>query len=186
MSTLLPSAEVGRRVRLRRLAARLSVRGLAAATDFSPSFISQVEHGQASPSIGSLQKLAEALGVTLGQFFEADAGPSGLVVKKKKRVRLESAWSQARLEALLNDRPGRRLEAVLVTLRRGGRSGKRAYSPAHEELAYVLRGRILLELKGNMERLAPGDAVSLPPGEPRLFSNPGPGRAEVLLVSSRA
>ncbi|HEY6547375.1 MAG TPA: cupin domain-containing protein [Vicinamibacteria bacterium] len=186
MSTLLRSEEVGRRVRVRRLAVHLSVRGLAAATDFSPSFISQVEHGQVSPSIGSLQKLAEALGVTLGQFFEADAGAFGLVVKKKDRVRLESAWSHAGLEALLKHRPGRRLEAVLVTLRRGGRSGKRAHAPAHEELVYVLKGNVRLELKGNVERLGSGDAVSLPEGEPRLFVNPGPGRAELLLVSSRS
>ena len=162
------------------------MRGLAAATDFSPSFISQVEHGQVSPSIGSLQKLAEALGVTLGQFFEADAGSFGLVVKKKDRVRLESAWSQARLEALLKDRPGRRLEAVLVTLRRGGRSGKRAHASAHEELAHVLKGSVVVEIKGKVERLGVGDTVSLPSGEPRLFVNLGPRKAELLLVSSRA
>jgi len=185
MSSLLRPEEVGRRIRQRRLAARLSMRGLAARTDFSPSFISQVEHGQVSPSIGSLQRLAEVLGVTIGQFFEAEAGSFGLVVKKKDRTRLDSGWSQARLEALLRDRPGRRLEAVLITLRRGGRSGKRAHAPAHEELVYVLRGNVRLELRGSVERLGVGDVVSLPAGEPRLFANSGPARAELLLVSSR-
>jgi transcriptional regulator with XRE-family HTH domain len=185
MSTLVRPGEVGARIRRLRLQARVSLRALAAQTAFSPSFISQVEHGQASPSIGSLQRLADALGVTLGEFFEGDGGGDGLVVKRRQRARLDSAWSAARLEALGKARPGRRLEAVLVSLRRGGRSGRRPHAPAHEELAFVLRGQVRLELRGGVERLGPGDAVTLPAGEPRRFSNPGPARAELLLVSSR-
>ena len=185
MGTLLRPEEVGRRIRQRRLAARLSVRALAACTEFSPSFISQVEHGQASPSIGSLQRLTAALGVTLGQLFESEGETDGLVVKKKHRVRLESGWSHARLEALLRERSGRRLEAVLITLRRGGRSGKRPHASDYEEMVFVLRGRVSLELRGKAERLGPGDAASLPAGEKHLFTNPGPARAELLLVTNR-
>jgi transcriptional regulator with XRE-family HTH domain len=172
-------------VRQRRLGARLSVRALAAATDFSPSFVSQVELGQASPSIGSLQKIAEALGTSLGQLFEDDRRGATPVVRKGERLRVESAWSQARLESLVAPRPGGAFEAVLVTLRRGGRSGKRPQASAREELAFVLRGTLRLEIGAKLERLGPGDAVTLPAGQPRLFANRGRGRAELLLVTSR-
>jgi transcriptional regulator with XRE-family HTH domain len=186
MGVLVGPEEVGRRIRRLRTKARLSVRALAATTGFSPSFVSQVELGQVSPSIGSLQRIAQALGATLGEIFRAPAGPDGLVVKRRKRPTLDSAWSKARLESLLEPRPGRRLEAIFVTLRRGGRSGKRLHATDYEELAYVLTGRLVLHLRTTTERLAPGDTVFLPAGEPRLFENPGSSRVELILFTARA
>ena len=62
---------IGEHIRRLRLRRHVSMRAFAAQTGFSPSFISQLENGQVSPSLGSLQKIAEALGVTLGEFFAA-------------------------------------------------------------------------------------------------------------------
>jgi ribosome-binding protein aMBF1 (putative translation factor) len=53
MSASLTQQAVGEYVRRLRTGRSLSVRELAARTGFSPSFISQVENGQASPSISS-------------------------------------------------------------------------------------------------------------------------------------
>ena len=66
------------------------------------SFISQVEHGQASPSISSLERLVQALGMTLGDFFRANTPPA--VVRSHERTALTHAWSRAQIEALA---PGR-------------------------------------------------------------------------------
>ena len=60
---------IGEHIRRLRLRRHTSVRAFAAQTGFSPSFISQLENGQVTPSLGSLQKIAETLGVTLGEFF---------------------------------------------------------------------------------------------------------------------
>ena len=53
---------IGEHIRRLRLERHVSVRAFAAQTGFSPSFISQLENGQVSPSLGSLQKIAETLG----------------------------------------------------------------------------------------------------------------------------
>jgi transcriptional regulator with XRE-family HTH domain len=45
----------------------MSLRALAERVDFSASFLSQIENGQCSPSISSMEKIANALGVTPGQ-----------------------------------------------------------------------------------------------------------------------
>ena len=59
-----------------------------------------------SPSIGSMQKIAAMLGVTLGQFFtQAGEGASGVIVRARDRVRFASQWSNADLESAA----GRRL-----------------------------------------------------------------------------
>ena len=70
-----------------------SVRALAARAGCSPSFISQVEHGQASPSISSLERLVPALGMTQGDFFRASTSPA--VVRSHKRAALTPSWSGA-------------------------------------------------------------------------------------------
>jgi len=66
---------VGERIRQLRLGLGLSVRTLATKTEVSPSLISQVEHGHVTPSIGSLERIAMALEVSLGTFF-ADPEPN--------------------------------------------------------------------------------------------------------------
>jgi transcriptional regulator with XRE-family HTH domain len=69
------SVNVGGRIRQLRLGVGMSVRTLATKTGFSPSLISQAEHGHVTPSIGSLERIAMALEVSLGTFF-ADPEPN--------------------------------------------------------------------------------------------------------------
>jgi transcriptional regulator with XRE-family HTH domain len=59
---------VGEHIRQLRLGLGMSVRTLATKTGFSPSLISQVEHGQVTPSIGSLDRIAMVLGVPSDSF----------------------------------------------------------------------------------------------------------------------
>ncbi len=102
---------IGEHIRRLRLKRHVSVRAFAAQTGFSPSFISQLENGQVSPSLGSLQKIAEALGVTLGEFFAATASGAeeDLIVRHPDRRRLDSTWTDAHLEALGSMTRSRRL-----------------------------------------------------------------------------
>src|SRR5262249_33610820 len=114
--------QVGELLRELREKRGLSVRTLAANAGFSPSFISQVENGQASPSIASLEKIASHLNITLAEFFQAGASRSSAIVRSTERPRLESGWSKAEIESLWGGR-SLRLEPVLITIRAGGMSG---------------------------------------------------------------
>lgn len=182
-----PGAEqnLGEIVRRLRTARELSVRTLASRAGFSPSFISQVEHNQASPSIGSLQRLAGALGVSLGGFFRHPGGGARPVTPATRRPHLTSWWSRARIEALSPMGAGRRFEAVMVTLGTGGSSGKRPHAHAGEALAIVFDGVVRLTLGGEVLRLVAGDAVTLDPGTPHLWENPGRKPVRLVIVSTR-
>ncbi|HYS42118.1 MAG TPA: helix-turn-helix domain-containing protein, partial [Pseudonocardiaceae bacterium] len=57
--------ELGRRLRAVRAARGMSLRAVAKLIDVSPSFVSQVELGKASPSVGTLYALVTALGLSL-------------------------------------------------------------------------------------------------------------------------
>lgn len=185
MKTLLKQQLVGEHVRRLRAEAGMSLRTLAAQTDFSPSFISQVEKGHVSPSIRSMEKIAEALGVTLGAFFAALAeGEGGLVVRAADRKGLSSSWSKAEIQSLSALRANSRLEPVLITLHAGGRSGKHPYAHAWEEFAFVLEGKPTLTLGPDKHELRTGDAVMIRPQELRLWENTASRAARILVVSS--
>jgi len=179
---------IGEHIRRLRLNRDVSVRAFAAQTGFSPSFISQLENGQVSPSLGSPQKIAETLGVTLGDFFAATASDAeeDLIVRPPERRRLDSTWTDAHLEALGSMTRGRGLEPVLAIFGPGGKSGKHVHSHSREEFAFVLRGRVVLTLGDEESELGPGDAVTLPAHAPHRWENRGRETVEVLMISSRA
>jgi len=177
---------IGDHIRRLRLKRHESVRSFAAQTGFSASFISQLENGQVSPSLGSLQKIAEALGVTLGEFFAATAtGEEPLLVKAAERRRLDSTWTDAHLEALSSMERQRKLEPVLVLFGPGGRSGKHPHSQTRESFAFVLKGQVTLTLGDEAHRLGPGDAVTLPAHSPHCWENASHEPVEILIVTSR-
>ena len=178
---------IGEHIRRLRLKRHVSVRSFAAQTGFSPSFISQLENGLVSPSLGSLQKIAETLGVTLGEFFAATASGADedLIVRPPERRRLDSTWTDAHLEALGSMTRSRRLEPVLAIFGPGGKSGKHLHSHSREEFAFVVRGRVTLTLGDAENQLGPGDAVTLPAHSPHRWENRAQETVEVLMISSR-
>jgi len=178
---------IGEHIRRLRLKRHVSVRAFAAQTGFSASFISQLENGQVSPSLGSLQKIAETLGVTLGEFFAATASEAeeDLIVRPSDRRRLDSTWTDAHLEALGSMTRSRRLEPVLAVFGPGGKSGKHLHSHSREEFAFVVRGRVRLTLGDEESDLGPGDAVTLPAHSPHRWENRGRETVEVLMIAAR-
>lgn len=153
---------VGDQVRRLREQQGLSVRGLAKATEFSPSFISQLENGLVSPSIASMERIVGTLGVSLGEFFAAlTPGEGGLVVRSGERLQLPSGWSQGSVDALSPMRRNSVLEPILVSLEPGGRSGKHPTGSKGEAFAYILEGEVELTLGPDTWRLKEGDAVTI-------------------------
>jgi quercetin dioxygenase-like cupin family protein len=185
MARLLKQQAVGAHVRRLRVQRGISLRALATLTDFSASFMSQVENGHVSPSIASMEKIAAALGVTLGEFFEAVGGArGGSIVRADERQALSSGWSNAQIEALGLPDPAARLDAILITLQPGGRSGRHPSSHRREEFAFVLQGQVVLTLGPEEHRLRRGDAVRILPGELHLWRNDARNPAHVMIVTS--
>lgn len=179
-------ANLGEAVRTLRERQQISLRTLAERTGFSASFMSQVENGQASPSISSMERIAAALGVTLGQFFHAAESSAPAVVRADNRPGITSEWSKAHLEALGIASSAARLEPVMVTLQPGGTSGKRAHPVSAEEFAFVVDGPVRLTLGEAEQTLVDGDAVTIRPGTPRRWHNASASVARILVVTVRA
>jgi transcriptional regulator with XRE-family HTH domain len=69
------SQALGSRIRAERRAAGMTVRGLASRTGLSPSLISQVERGRATPSVATLWSIATELGLSVADLFNDEAEP---------------------------------------------------------------------------------------------------------------
>src|SRR5687767_14707230 len=63
------SEALGARIRQERELAGLTVRGLAARINVSPSLISQIERSRATPSVATLWAVATELGIPIGGLF---------------------------------------------------------------------------------------------------------------------
>jgi len=176
---------VGERIRQLRLDSGMSVRALATKTGFSPSLISQVEHSQVTPSIGSLERIALALGVSLGKFF-AEPEPSTVgLVRASARQKLTSTWSPVSVEALAPLDGSGTLEPVMITMEPGGRSGKYPAAPGGEKFALIFAGEVTLTLGDEVHVLRHGDAITFTAATEHQWDNTGAGPAQVVIVTRR-
>lgn len=173
---------VGGAIRKLRENVNMSVRTLASKCGFSPSFISQVENGQSSPSIASLERIAAALGVTLVQFFQSTEAESPAIIKATQRNKLSSGWSRAKLELLSPSGERSGLNPVLVTLAPDGASSKTPVSHPSQQFAMVIEGAIMLTLENTSELLERGDAVTIPPATRYRWRNASSKPAQILII----
>jgi transcriptional regulator with XRE-family HTH domain len=157
---------VGARLRQLRVSAGRSVRSLAPKSGFSARLMSQVAHGQVTPSIGSLECMAMTLGVGLGQFFVAAVPSPRRLVRTRARPRRTRPWSPGVVEALGP------LDGS-STLAPGGRSGLAPAVPRDEKFALLVAGEVAFTLGDAVHVLKSGDAITFFPATPHQWENRG-------------
>ena len=64
--------EIGKKLKELRLQNDLTLRDLASRSELTKGFLSQVERGQTTPSIATLEDILEALGSNLSDFFREE------------------------------------------------------------------------------------------------------------------
>lgn len=177
---------VGEIIRKRREDLGLSVRNLAEKTGFSPSFISQVENWQVSPSISSLERIGFAVGLTLARLFEAADTRQSAVVRAGERTSFPSEWSRATIQSLSPSGSALWLEPLMITINPQGVSGKHLHSKPEEEFAIVFDGEVLLNLADKKYRLDRGDSVLIPANTPHRWANESAQPVSILTVTHAA
>src|ERR1700759_3478663 len=77
---------VGEGLRKHRQEAGMSLRALAREVGVSPSLISQIEHGKATPSVGTLYAIVSELGISLDElFFDNPRGAAAIAEPEHPR-----------------------------------------------------------------------------------------------------
>jgi len=100
---------LGQRIKMRRQALKLTQQELAEALGLTPQHISAIEKGKRAPSLPSLAKLAEELGVTIDYLL---TGKEGVItdtipaIKADKKLKLEAKKALIALVRSLHDSAG--------------------------------------------------------------------------------
>lgn len=179
---------VGEGLRQGRLAAGISLRALAREIGVSPSLISQIEHGKATPSVATLYAIVSVLDLSLDDLFFPGAGAGtdggrdrhplpprrargGPVLRDEDRLSLTLAtgvrWE--RLTATHDDG----VEFLYCTYPVGGESTSASDLVAHNgsEYGLVIAGRCGATVGGETYELGAGDSIAFDSSKPHRIWN---------------
>lgn len=177
--------DVGERLREIRRLRRATLKTVADRAGLSESFLSQVERGRANASVGSLKRIAAALGVNVADLFEPNgsAGRRPRVLRREARPNL--AFGTLGRKFMLTPRPLEHLQVIVGELDAGGSTGDEPYTHGDsEELLVVLEGVLSLQLGSEMYELSSGDSIDYRSSTPHRLVNIGGDPAEVMWIIS--
>lgn len=151
---------IGARVRHERHERRWTLDQLAAASGLSRRLVVNVEQGAANPSVGTLLRLSEALGVGLPALVEPPRDERLTVTPAGQGAALWSGEHGGRGLLVAATRPPDVVELWDWALEAGERHESAPHSTGTRELVHVHAGTLLLEAGGQAVTLERGDAAS--------------------------
>ena len=149
---------VGRRLKEIRLRRGLSLRALADRSRLNVNTLSLVENGKSSPSVGTLQQMAEALEVPITAFFESTPVEK-LVVYTPADKRPQASFGSTRMENLGRDLAGNAVQPFLITLEPGVGSGDTLIVHTGHEFVFCLSGSVYYKVDQQDFELRDGDSL---------------------------
>ena len=185
--------KLGKIIRDQRQTQQLTLVQLAESCNISPSFLSQIERNQATPSVTTLYAIARALGVPTASFFsepQSNNAPrvsrtqqnGGKVVRVDCRKKLIYPGTNIVNELLSPDLQGS-LQMMWVVMPPGTDSGDEPFTHEGEECGVILQGQLEARVGDEKFILGPGDSIyhnSLIP-----HSSKNIGDSDVIMVVAK-
>ena len=177
------SIDVGNRLRQLREARGVSMRTLATMSGLSANALSMIERGKTSPSVSTLYRLADALGIPVTDFFSP--GPSRekvVFLKADERTRLP--FMRGLWEGLGGQNFIGRVMPFMLTLESGASSGPSNVIHTGHEFVFCLRGQLEYLVEGYPYLLEAGDSLLFAAQLNHRWRNPGNTVTAALIVLS--
>nr|WP_263618948.1 XRE family transcriptional regulator [Ruegeria profundi] len=170
---------MGRRMRVRRQRLSMTLQEVSDASGVSVGYLSQVERGNATPTLGTLTQIAQALEVDTDYFIRTPhAGDS--LTRGDSRPRFAVAGSSIEYEQIGTERAGHELTSYVMNVPPGYES--ELVTHVGEEIIYILEGTIS-QIVGEREyMLGPGDSLHYLGTTPHCWSNKTGKLARILWV----
>lgn len=180
-TTINNAIDVGQRLREIRLENGLSLRALASQSLLNVNTLSLIENGKTSPSVSTLQQLAQTLQVPITAFFET-VFPKQKIAFQKNERHPSLHFPHGTMEDLGAGLANRRIEPLLVTLEPGADSGQNAIVHTGFEFVYCLEGQLIYTVNEQTYSLEPGDSLVFEAYQPHRWHNSGAIPSRSLLV----
>lgn len=157
--------KIGARVRKFREAQDLTREKLAETTGLTVGFITALEEENLYPSIGPLQKVAQALHLRLGTFMDDVVCNDPIIVRRQSRDADLTMQSRAdkpasyRYYALGKGKVDRNMEPFFIEVMADPEEDRKLSSHQGEEFIIVCSGKLLVVYGNERQILEPGDTV---------------------------
>ncbi|MBK8231688.1 MAG: cupin domain-containing protein [Candidatus Eisenbacteria bacterium] len=149
---------LGRRIRRIRQERGLTLKQIEAKVDVSATHISEIERGKTSPTVGALERIAQALEVQPSHLIDIPLMQEATVQKAEDARPIFLHGGTVRVEPLTNRNTLSEMSLFIATVNGGGIV---ADTPGHrgEEFCYVLDGFLEVKVNGKAHVLRPGDSI---------------------------
>jgi len=173
------------RMRLARHMRGLTLKMLADAAGCSESLLSKIENGKAYPSLPMLNRLVQALDMSMGWMFEDRSAGTPIIVRANQRPAAAAVEPSRTItvERIVERSEDHLLECGIYHVEAGA-GVDQATVHAGEEAGYLLAGHLELTVDGRSHRLSSGDAFAFRSDHPHSFRNVGNSRASIFWVNT--
>lgn len=175
--------DIGPRLRTLREGRRLTLKQLADQVGCTGAHLSQIENAHTSPSIATLKRIAEALGVNIVDFFSEKEPAEPVVTRVQDRRDVYLGNWNARIQQLVASTEGKLMQPFYTVVEPGGGSHD-PYSHVGEEFGVVLRGTLTITVGESTYRVMPKESFYYSCRVPHRWVNEGDEEVEVVWVVS--
>ena len=168
-----------RRLRTRR---GWSLDQLATRSGVSKGMLVHLEQARTNPSLGTLCKVAETLGVSLAGLVELHEAPAVRVVAPDEVVRLWASADGSAGDLLVGSDERDHLELWHWTLAPGDAHVSEAHRAGTREMIHVLAGALTLAVESTDHVVAAGGAALLQADHAHTYRNDGDRPVELVMV----
>lgn len=175
--------DIGQRIRELRVQKQLTQEELGERTDLSKGYISQLEHGQSSPSMETFFSILAVLGSSPASFFSAEQPTHQVVYHPSGQTTYDDATLGYQLKWLVPASNENEMEPITVTLAPNGRF--KPFEPSvAETLVLVQSGTLSLQLGKQRYQATAGDTLYFHATKAHQIFNAGQTACTFTLVTT--
>lgn len=173
---------IGARVRAERTGYGWTLDQLAAAAGVSRRMLVSVEQGTVNPSVGTLLRLSDALGVGLPALVEPPLSHEPKVTRRGAGATLWTGDHGGRAVLVAGTEPPDVVELWDWSLAPGDLHSSEAHTDDTRELLHVHEGTLRITIDGEQYDLTAGDALTFRGDVPHSYANTGKVSARFSLA----
>ncbi len=166
---------------------KLSLEQLSGKSGVALATLSRIENGKGSGTFKTHQRIAEAFGLSLPEFYR-DLRPQDqdavLIDARSEEVETFNYDQKASAVLLAKQLSGKQMLPQLILLAPDGKTALEQYRPGTERWIYCLEGEIRAVLGTTPYPLAAGGTLYFKASLPHHFENAGGSPAKLISVTS--
>jgi transcriptional regulator with XRE-family HTH domain len=167
------AAAIARNVHALRTRRGWTLDALAARSGVSKGMLVQIEQARTNPSIATLCRIADALGVAVPRLVEVTESPPVRVIRADESPELWHGLDGSVAKLLIGSEGHDLAELWDWKIAPGDGYDGEAHPPGGRELLYVLAGTLTLRVDGAAHTAARGDTLFFRSDRPHRYENAG-------------